>query len=174
MQDPSEIDEILDAIRQNKPGAKLAFAAFVIKALQEGYPPDAVEQTWAALGLKYLREEALRAVLASREPKPPEPVDHFPDVERRGLLKTLGLRFQVIRGGIGGRDLFQVSADVPCVETGRTSTFSPGRWRKPGESDDEALRAAILNFFEHETDHGLWRDGKHIRDPDAQGDPHAI
>jgi hypothetical protein len=35
----------------------------------------------------------------------------------------------------------------------------------PGESEDDAIRSAILEFFEHETDHCLWRDGKPVRDP---------
>lgn len=166
-------ESMLKEVGDREPGALSRGAACLLENFKEQTPQlDESERLLVELIAKALREDALFQQIRAL-PKRPETTkeDHFPEIERRGLLKSLGLRFAVVRGG---KDLFVISGDVNDVVSERGAVWSHARWRKPGESDDEALRSAIIEFFEHETDHGLWRDGKHIIDPHEGEDPNSI
>ena len=170
-------ESLLKEMAARAPGALLTMAARLLGNLRDQSKQlNEVERKLLDFVGKRLSEEALGETLAAcvkdRESVAESArIDHFPDIERKGLLKTLGLRFYITPCK---DDLFTISGDVPDVASGHIAQWAHMRRRVPGETDDEALRAAILEFFEYETDHALWRAGRHIRDPHDGEDPNSI
>jgi hypothetical protein len=90
--------------------------------------------------------------------------DPFDDVEFRGLLKILGL------SAVEYHNIITVFGTVPDAETGQPQGWAHSYGVHTGEGRLVALRAAFLEFFEHELDHSLYLDGEPISDPHADDD----
>lgn len=139
--------------------------------LEEGLVPERIRQATDDVVTR-LRFEALvehrDAKLAFERVSSKQQTDDFPEVERRGIIALLNLGFRD-NGG-----LISIHGSIPDVEEPRTGSWCHMRYTKDGESRYESLRAAVLEFFEHEMDHGLYVDGEPICDPHVGEDPGAI
>lgn len=178
MDDDDLIDATTDAlarVQRNEPGARQELATTTLEWLRDRFGSVLGEDERRRLSevAGIMRVDGLRSRMKARRVEtPPRRDDHFPGIERRGLLRQIGLTICVVRSP-GQEPFYTVGADVLDAVDGSPTEIVQEHEGVAGEAEDDAIRSAILDFFEHETDHGLWRDGKPIRDPHADDDPNS-